>query len=141
MAEGREVYRSDKGVPRMPWLAVQFSLAGDNSCYSELHRGIMMQAIRFSDQFDWPRKVVNVHGHRQFYFAELAELVLDADRYKEEFTKYPELGAWCLNIPEDHWRASMSARYAMLKNHYDGWLNHALGMIRRWMREDERPAA
>ena len=136
-----EVGQASCAIPRMPWLATLFSVGGDASGYPELHRGLMVVALKLATEQNWPMMVTKRSGHRGYYVAELAALVLDADRHRPLFTAAPALYALCIDVDEDIWDRSIRLWYTDLRMEYERWLGTARGIIRKWIMEesDEAP--
>lgn len=128
-----ELGQAAQGVPRMPWLAACYSLAGDSSGYPELHRGLMAQAIRIATRENWPMRIHSKDGSFQFYVAELAQLVLDVEAHKHLFVAAPALYAICMRMEDEIWSTTMSNRYVSLRVQYERWLGTALSMIQSWL--------
>jgi len=135
-----EVGQAACGIPRMPWLATLFSIAGDASGYPELHRGLMVVSLKLATEQNWPMMVTKRSGHRGYYQSELAALVLDADCHRPLFATAPALYALCIDVDEDVWERNVFHWYMDVKAEYDRWLGVARGIIRGWiMEEDEAP--
>lgn len=132
-----EVGQAGCRVPRMPWLAGMYSIGGDSSCYPELHRALMAVGIHLATEQNWPMMVTKRGGHRGYYLAELAALVLDVDRHRPLFTKVPALYELCMDIDEDVWDRNVCSWYLDLKAEYERWLAKCGGIIRGWIMEDE----
>jgi len=132
-----ELGQAAQGVGRMPWLAACYSFAGDSTGYPELHRGLMMEALRIATAEKWPMRVIGRDGSMQFYVAELAQLVLDADAHKWIFTAAPSMYAICMRMEEEIWATTMSRRFTSLHVRYEGWLATAQGMIQRRLRHED----
>lgn len=128
-----ELGQAAQGVPRMPWLAACYSLAGDSSGYPELHRGLMAQAIRIATRENWPMRVRCKDGSMQYYIAELAQLVLDVEAHKHLFVAAPALYAICMHMEEEIYATTMAHRYVSLRVQYERWLGTALSMIQSWL--------
>lgn len=135
-ADGREVYRADRGVPRMPWLAVCYSYAGDSTGYPELHRGLMREGLKIATREGWAMYERDRAGQKRYApIAELASVVLDADAHPAIFAAAPLLFAVCLNVPDEIWSTRYESRYRTLKDQYERWLAIARGIIGRWITE------
>jgi len=132
-----EVGQAACGVPRMPWLATMYSIAGDSSGYPELHRGLMLEALDLAAQQNWPMKITKRGGHRDYYQAQLAALVLDADRHRPYFATAPTLYALCMDVDTDIWERYVCDWYVDLQLEYERWLGIARGIVRGWIMEDE----
>ncbi|HEY6925975.1 MAG TPA: hypothetical protein VI653_21015 [Steroidobacteraceae bacterium] len=131
-----ELGQAAQGLERMPWLASRYSFAGDSSGYPELHRGLMMEALRMATVEKWPMQVPGRDGSMQYYIAELASLVLDAERDKWMFVKVPGLYADCMHMADEIYATKMAHRYTSLQLRYEGWLNAAESWIQRKLRND-----
>jgi hypothetical protein len=118
-------------VPRMPWLAACYSLAGDLSAYKELHRGLTYEAIEMAGKEDWPWRVKKSHGAMDFYIEPLTALVLDFEAHKSFFEAAPALYAHYMGVDMEVWDGALAARYARLHNKFERWYAVALGMIQR----------
>lgn len=125
-------------VPRMPWLAIRFRIAGDHGGYKELCRGLTMQALRLATRHDWPLQVKKADGSQGFYVSELAALVLDSDFHKADFDKYPILYPACVGVSPDIWEKVVVHYFDDLKSEYDRWVAVGLSIIRREIM-DEAP--
>lgn len=134
-----ELGQAAQGLERMPWLASRYSFAGDSSGYPELHRGLMMEALRMATVEKWPMQVPGRDGSMQHYIAELAALVLDAERDKWMFVKAPGLYADCMRMEEEIYATKMAHRYAGLQLRYEGWLHAAESWIQRKLKNSPDP--
>lgn len=131
-----ELGQAAQGVPRIPWLAAQFSWAGDRSAFWELHEALVFQAYRLKRRHRWSPQIVGVDGKPRFYMQELAQLVLDEDQHAHLFAaaasaarKGPSLYAAYLHIEESLWRRKVYERFDALKLRYLIWLDTARWMI------------
>jgi hypothetical protein len=149
-----ELAHAMAGVPRMPELALYFSLAGWLGGFEELHRGLMRKQLNAMDQ-DWPMIVQysgGKAGEPYDYVPKLATLVLIADAHKQSFLDATGLhGNWTpwdlIGMDEPAWKRHLATRYIDLKHQYECWYTEALRIIRKRMLpgepvdEDERQLA
>jgi hypothetical protein len=124
-------------VPRMPWLSALYSFACDYTHYKELHRGLMLRCIKLATEENWPMRVIDRNGDPQFYYAELAALVLDADAHKSYFIAAPALYAVYMGTSDEVWHVVLASRFLALQYQYERWLATARGMIQKWLNADE----
>jgi hypothetical protein len=126
-----ELAQAAQGLERMPWLAARYSFAGDSSGYRELQAGLMMQVLRIGTAEKWSMQVPGRDGSMQYYQAELAALVLDAERDKWMFLKAPAMYAHCMRMEEEIYATKMAHRYSSLQLWYEGWLHAAESWMQR----------
>ena len=131
-----EVGQAAGGIPRIPWLAACYSIAGDTSGYAELHRALMVKELRIATDQNWPMMVTKRGGRRGYYQAELAALVLDVDRHRPMFTAAPALYALCVDVDQDIWTRSVARWFADLTLEYQRWLDISRAIIARWIRDE-----
>jgi hypothetical protein len=134
-----ELGQAAGGVPRLPWLAAQFSLAGDRTpdTFWELYEGLLGEALLFRRQHQWPHQVVGIGGAARFYLPELAQLVLDEDQHRPYFEAQSRLYPIYLHVEPHVWNGKLYERFDRLKCVYQAWLGTALGMIQRKVSERE----
>lgn len=123
-------------VPRMPWLAVLYSIGGDRANYAELHRGLTVRAIDMAEKQRWPWQVSGVSGKRDYYIERLTELVLDHDAYPRAFKAAPGLFAVYMGVTEATWGNPLYGYFLELQGQYGRWLDVGQGFMARWLRED-----
>ena len=123
-------------VPRMPWLAVLYSIGGDRANYAELHRGLTLRALDMADEQHWPWQVRLASGKRDYYLERLAELVLDYDAYRRAFEQDPALFAVYMDVTEATWSNPLYRYFLELQGQYGRWLDVGQGFMARWLRED-----
>ena len=132
-----EVGQAGCGCPRMPWLAACYSFAGDTSGYTELHRGLTVEAIKFAEREEWPWRVRKINGAKSFYLEQLSELVLDVAGNARIFLEAPRMFAICMDVTDDVWSATLAQKYATLSGKFERWLGVAQGQIARWITAEE----
>lgn len=122
-------------LERMPWLAVQYSVAGHCDDYGELHRGLMRKAIHMAESSKWPYRVQREDGlgDHGWYLAPLAGLVLDSDAHKYLFLQAPALYALYMRVSEETWTVKLAPLYRELSKHHEGWINAGLAWLQRRM--------
>lgn len=118
-------------LPRMPFLALQYSIAGHCDDFGQLHRGLMVEELALATRERWPWQVEKFDGTRGWYAQELAGLVLDADRHGPIFRESPGLYAVYLGVSEEVYRVKMEPLYRSLANEHGRWIATALGWIQR----------
>lgn len=123
-------------VPRMPWLAVLYSIGGDREHYSELHRGLTLKALDMAEEQHWPWQVRLASGKRDYYLERLAELVLDYDAFRRAFEQDPALFALYMGVTEPTWSNPLFGYFLELQGQYSRWLDVGQGIMARWLRED-----
>ena len=123
-------------VPRLPWLALLYSFAGDRTSYAELHRGLTLKAIRMAEEQHWPWQVRLASGRRDYYLERLAELVLDYDAYRRAFEHDPALFSVYMGVTESTWGNPMCRYFLELQGQYGRWLDVGQGIMSHWLRED-----
>jgi hypothetical protein len=125
------------GVPRMPELALYYSLAGWLGGFEELHRGLMLKQLQDANrEKDWPLVVPYLGGRMgepHDYVSKLATIVLVEDAHKNEFIIAPHLPFAYMGMEEAVWDKLLAGRYHQLKQQYENWYEIALGMSRRRM--------
>lgn len=130
-----ELGQAAGGVPRLPWLAVQFSWAGDRSSetYWELYEGLRAEAEMFRRDFSWPYQIVGADGLPRFYLEALVQLVLDEDQHQHVFAAVPDskLYAAYLHVEPHVWRGKLFERFDRVKCVYLSWIETARAMIQR----------
>jgi hypothetical protein len=119
----------------MPWLAVEYSVAGDYSGYFELHRGLTVAAMHLAERNRWPWKIAAADGREDYYHQRLAELVLDEDRFKRAFNAAPGLYAIYMGVTPEVWSKPLWGYFLDLQCHYQRWLDSALGSIQARCRD------
>lgn len=123
-----------QGLERMPTLASRYSFMGDTTGYPELHRALMMEALRIAAAEKWPMRVPSRDGSMQYYIAELAELVLDVEAHKWLFAADQGMYAKCMKMEEEIYATKMAHRYTSLQLRYEGWLHAAESWVQRGLR-------
>lgn len=121
------------GVPRMPELALYYSLCGWLGAFEELHRGLMMKILQTMDE-TWPMTVTYAGGRigeQHDYVHKLATLVLIADARKNDFIVAAALPAHLIGMDEPVWDRVLASRYAELQQQYTRWYLVAMGMVRK----------
>jgi hypothetical protein len=132
-----ELGQAARNVPRIPWLAARFAVAGDNSSWWELHTALVSEARKLRRQHEWPAQLTGLDGQPRFYLEDLAQLVLDEERHAPLFAaapataKAPSLYAVYLRIEEELWSRRVFERFDLLKLRYLGWRDSALAMIQQ----------
>lgn len=127
-----ELGQAAKDVPRIPWLAAQYSFAQDSSSYEELWNVLALEAHKISRHERWAPRIRNTVGQPQFYHGMLAALVLDAEMHRAIFLLGGSaLFAAYLNVDSQLWEQVLFGRYVSLQVVYERWLGVALGMIQR----------
>lgn len=119
------------GLQRLPFLALQYSIAGHCDDFGELHRGLMVAELKLATRERWPWQVEKFDGSRSWYAQELAGLVLDADRHALIFRDSPGLYAVYLGVSEEIYRVKMEPLYRTLANEHGRWLATALAWVQR----------
>jgi hypothetical protein len=119
----------------LPWLAAQWSFAGDALCYWPLWWALVFQGQRLGRRERWPPRVAAARGEPHFYVMELAELVLDEDAHRPLFVAAPALYALCLRVDVRTWDEVLAPRYRVLQAVYARWLAIARAEIQQRCRE------
>lgn len=145
-----ELGQAAQGVPRVPWLAARFALAGDDNSWWELHSALVDEAKKLRRHYQWSAQIVGLDGQPRFYLEDLAQLVLDEERHAPMFAaapataKAPSLYAVYMRIEEALWSRRVFERFDLLKLKYLGWLDTTSAMIQarlsRRSESDERQA-
>jgi hypothetical protein len=128
-----ELGQAAKDVPRIPWLAAQYSYAGDMSGYWDLWHALALEAHKIGRNEGWAARVMNTSGYPQYYHGTLAALVLDADLHRAIFAASPLVYSIYLNVTPETWERLLSPRYDALQQRYERWLDIARGIIQRWL--------
>lgn len=116
-----------------PWLAVRFTVGGDDSGYWELHRLLAKQASRLAVKEKWPGLVRDIGGIACYYQERLAELVLTEERSRWVFIAAAPspVHAWVMNVPEPTWHQILRPKYTLLQEIYEGWWCAGRALVRR----------
>lgn len=120
-------------LERMPWLAVQYSIARHCDDYGELHRGLMLKAIRMAESQKWPYRMQREDGlgDHGWYLAPLAGLVLDSDAHKHLFLLAPTLYSAYMRVSEETWAAKLAPLYRELARQHESWVSAGIAWAQR----------
>jgi hypothetical protein len=133
-----------KGLPRMPELALYYSLAGFLGVFEELHVGLMRKALRLMDESreaglgGWPMVVryrglgpLNWHrvGEPHDYVSKMATLVLVMDAHRREFIPAPGLLSDLMNMDKSVWDNTLAGKFVVLERRYRSWYDEAITLI------------
>jgi len=129
----QELGLAARDVPRVPWLAARYSIAGDTKCYWELWYALVFEAQRIGRREGWAPRVKGADGSPRLYMQELAMLVLDEDAHRRYFAIAPDLYSIYLQVSPTTWNRILAPRYARLQHRYEAWLGTARAMIQSWI--------
>lgn len=130
-------------MPRMPWLAACFSIAGDYDGYKELHRALTVKALECAKRGNWQWQVDFVDGRSTYYIERLAELVLDTEGCPAHFALAAQqlVGvsphAIYMGVTEAVWRKPLYAYFVEIQGQYQRWLDTAQGVVGRPLRAED----
>lgn len=131
------------GVPRMPELALYYSLAGWLGGFEELQRGLMLKQLHTAErEKDWPMIVGYIGGRASEpydYIPRLATLVLIADAEKQNLIAAGPLFA-LMGMEEAVWQQTLAARFLDLQQQYERWYLMALKQAQKRLRAHEESA-
>lgn len=122
-------------VPPLAFSAACYSFAGDRTNYWFLWGALASEGLRMRERRGWSAQVRGEDGRDRFYLSELAQLVLDEDRYQHLFNQAPLLYWSCIGVTEKLWRHTVYERFDAIKYHFLSWLENARSMIEHRLRE------
>ncbi len=131
-----ELGQAAQDVPRLPWLALRFSVAGDQSGYWELWYALVFEAQRAGRAEGWAPRIKSNDGTPRFYQHELAQLVLDADVHRALFLAAPQLFFLYMGVTPEAWGKVLAPRYVHLHTKFERWVDTGRSLIQRWLCED-----
>lgn len=147
-----ELGMATKGIDEVPYLTARFQIAGDNSglTYWRLWFALRYQAGRMAQREGWrplvpgrtPRDpktrkpILGAIGDPHHYLDDLAQLVLDEDRFRPFFVADPALYAEYMAVEQPTWDKVLEPRFVALRARFERWSAIALAMVRRWLMSD-----
>lgn len=133
-----ELGQAAQGVPQVQFWAACYAYAGDRSVYWRLWQALNFAVAQLAARNSWPAQVRGERGREaHFYFASLAELVLDEDAHQHIFISAPTLYATYMSVDPDVWDRQLFERFATLKHRYQGWVDQAMRIIQPRLENEE----
>ena len=129
-----EVANAASGLPRLPWCAALYSLAGDDSVRPTLRTALLEYLLAERERYSWASRVERIDG-RVVKFAEpLVMLFLHEERRPSVFQAAPELRSATLSVEPETWRRVVLHQWQAVASEYGRWRLDAEEHVRRRLR-------
>jgi hypothetical protein len=118
-----------KGLPRLPFAAAMYSLAGDDAMWARLRTGLLEFLLLERELHQWAHRVERIDGERTRFGEELVCLFLAEERRPAPWQAAPELRARALRVEPETWRRVILHQWGAISSEYRRWLSQAEGHV------------
>ncbi len=130
-----ELGQAAHGLPKRPWLAAQYSWAGDRTyeTWTDLFWGLAAYADNAASREGWPATVRRLDGRPRPYVHELVQLTLEEQGdFRRHFMEHAgPLHAAYMNVGPNVWSKTLADPFDNIKGRYEAWLATARRAIQR----------
>lgn len=129
-----EVAIAAAGLPRLPWIAALYSLAGDDSVRGPLKWALVEYLLGERERHGWAQRVERLDGTRTTFCERLIDVFLVEERRPAWFQAAPQLRALALGVEPETWRRVVMQQWQAVAAEYGRWRLDAEEHVRRRLR-------